>query len=78
MRNVVAAGLLALAAAPVSLASRGAPEIATDSSAVPPAARVARHALVEIEIITGHEHWDQLIRRLTERRDVRKPEPIYV
>jgi tetraacyldisaccharide 4'-kinase len=33
---------------------------------------------VEIEIISGHEHWDQLIQRLTQRQDVRKPEPIYV
>jgi tetraacyldisaccharide 4'-kinase len=33
---------------------------------------------VEIEIISGHEHWKQLIRRLTERRPVRKPDPVYV
>jgi tetraacyldisaccharide 4'-kinase len=33
---------------------------------------------VEIEIISGHEDWENLIRRLTERRPVRAPEPVYV
>lgn len=33
---------------------------------------------VEIEIISGHDHWNGLIRRLTERQPVRKPEPVYV
>jgi tetraacyldisaccharide 4'-kinase len=33
---------------------------------------------VEIEIISGHEHWNQLIQRLTQRPPVKKPEPIYV
>lgn len=33
---------------------------------------------VEIEIISGHSDWDQLIRRLTERRAVKPPERVYV
>jgi tetraacyldisaccharide 4'-kinase len=33
---------------------------------------------VEIEIISGHEHWNQLIHRLTQRPPIKKPEPIYV
>jgi tetraacyldisaccharide 4'-kinase len=32
---------------------------------------------VEIEIISGHHHWEELINRLTQRRPVRKPERIY-
>ena len=33
---------------------------------------------VEIEIISGHDHWDRLIKGLTERRKVRVPERVFV
>jgi tetraacyldisaccharide 4'-kinase len=33
---------------------------------------------IEIEILSGQESWDRLIRRLTERREVRAPERVLV